>query len=191
VNSVPWFAGPGSDHLLVAPRSRGLLDAALGCVLPAGDALGVDAQQYIHAVARPVGDLRGGHSSVQPGGNRCVPQVVRAPGEQGRRFLAAEGRGASLVEDLEVGAVVEDAAAGTGEDAPVQGGGYFLRCSVRSATSSGWGGTGRVSPRGRCLSSRRSRADPLSVHQVPLRGSEFVRISSPQPWSGRLARFSG
>jgi len=54
------------------------------------------------------------------------------------------------------------------------------------ATSSGWRGTRRVSPRGRCLSSRRCRADPLSVHHVPLRGSELVRSSSPHPWSGRL-----
>src|SRR5262249_51619150 len=46
-------------------------------------------------------------------------------------------------------------------------GGYFFRCSLRSATSSGWRGTGRASPRGRCLSSRRWRAAPLSVHQVP------------------------
>src|SRR5205823_250422 len=76
--------------------------------------------QNVYAVARPVGDLRGGHSGVQPGGNRRVPQVVGAPGEQGRCFLAAEGRGAGLVEDLEVGPVIEDAAAGTGEDAPVR-----------------------------------------------------------------------
>jgi hypothetical protein len=48
-----------------------------------------------------------------------------------------------LVEDLEVGPVVEDAAAWARDD-PI---------------------------------SRRCRADPLPVHQVPLRGSALVRIS--------------
>ena len=101
---VPKFG----SLLLVVPRPRGFLDAALGFVLLAGDALGVDTQEYVDAVTRPVGDLRGGHSGVQPCGNRGVPQVTGAPGEQARCFLAAEGRGASLVEDLEVGPVIED-----------------------------------------------------------------------------------
>src|SRR5215472_4658680 len=91
VKYVPKFGGLAPDHLLVVPRPRGFLDAALGFVLLAGDALGVDTQQYVHAVARPVGCLGGGHSRVQPGGNRRVPQVVGAPGKQGRPFLAAEG----------------------------------------------------------------------------------------------------
>jgi hypothetical protein len=90
--------------------------------LLAGDALGVDPQQYVDAVACPLGYLRGGYSGVQPRRDCRVPQVVGAPGEQGRRFLAAEGGGASLVEDLEVGPVIEDAAARTGEDAPVRAG---------------------------------------------------------------------
>ena len=71
-------------------------------------------------MSRPLGDLRGRYSSVQPGGNGRVPQVVGAPGEQGRRFLAGERRSAGLMEDLKVGPVIEDAAVGTGEDAPVR-----------------------------------------------------------------------
>jgi len=112
----------GLDQLLVVPRPRSFLDAALGFVLLAGYALGVDAQQDVNAVSCPVGDLRGGHSGVQPGRNGGVPQVVGATGEQGCRFLAAEGRGASLVEDLEVGPVIEDAAARRGTPPPLPAG---------------------------------------------------------------------
>ena len=43
--------------------------------------------------------------------------------------MAGERRGAGLMEDLEVGPVIEDAAAGTSEDAPV-------RAWRRSRTSS-------------------------------------------------------
>jgi hypothetical protein len=145
----PKYGGSAPDHLLVVLGPRGFLDAALGFVLLAGDALDVDTQRYVHAVARPVGDLRGGHAGVQPRRYGRVSQVVGAPGKQGRRFLAAEGCGASLVEDLEVGPVVEDVAAGPVKMRPSGPGRYFLRCSLRSATKSGWMGTGRVSPRGR------------------------------------------
>jgi hypothetical protein len=40
--------------------SGGLFDAPLRLVLLAGDAFGVDPQQHVHAVARPLGDLGAG-----------------------------------------------------------------------------------------------------------------------------------
>src|SRR5262249_42759752 len=132
-NTCPSFARCRSSssgcpwHVLTLAGHGGFLDPALGFVLLPRDALGVDAQQDVDAVSCPLGDLRGGHTSVQPGGNGRVPQVVGAPGEQGRPFLAGERRGAGLMEDLEVGPVLEDAAPGTGEDAPVRAGRILLQ----------------------------------------------------------------
>ena len=82
------------------------------------------------------------------------------------------------------------AAAGAGEDEPaLVPAGTCGRARRRSATSSGWTGTTAGSRRGgRCLSSRRWWAAPLSVHRASVRGSALVRISSPHPCLGRLAR---
>ena len=59
--------------------AQGFVDAALGELVLAHDALGVDAQQDVHAVPGPLGHLRGIDAAVQPG----VPQVVggAGPGE--------------------------------------------------------------------------------------------------------------
>src|SRR5262249_8373452 len=79
---VPKFARCRSSssgrswHVLVLVGHGGFLDPALGLVLLPRDALCVDAQQDGDAVSCPLGDLRGGYSSVQPGGNGRVPQVV-------------------------------------------------------------------------------------------------------------------
>jgi len=61
---------PALDHLLTLGRPGGFLDPALGFVLLAGDALGVDPHQDLHAVARPLGDLGRGYPGVQPGRHR-------------------------------------------------------------------------------------------------------------------------
>ena len=66
--------------------ARGLVDAALGELVLARDALGVDAQQYVHAVPGPFGYLGGVDAAVQPGGQAGVPQVVWPPSE-GRGFF--------------------------------------------------------------------------------------------------------
>lgn len=108
------------DHLIVVLGSGGFLDAAFGFVLLAVDAPGIDPQQHVDAVTGPLSDLRCGHSGVQPGGDRRVPQIIGAPGQQRRPFLADEGGGAGLVEDLEVSPVVEEATAWAGEDAAVR-----------------------------------------------------------------------
>ena len=78
-NTCPSFAHRRSSsssrlwHVLVFVRHGGFLDPALGFVLLPRNALGVDTQQDVDAVACPLGDLRGGYSSIQPGGNGCVP----------------------------------------------------------------------------------------------------------------------
>src|SRR6516225_563510 len=116
--------GPG--HLLIVTRPSGLFDAALGLVLLAGDALGVDAQQHVHAVARPVGDLRSGYARVEPGRDGRVPQIVGASRQQRGGLAGSESSGTGLVEDQKVRPVVEDAAAWAGEDAPVRAGWELL-----------------------------------------------------------------
>jgi hypothetical protein len=45
--------------------------------LLAGDALGIDPQQDLHAVACPVGDLGRWYSSVEPPAGRFTAWVVR------------------------------------------------------------------------------------------------------------------
>src|SRR6516165_11399894 len=125
-NTCQSLAGPALDHLLAAAGHSGFLNPALGLVLLPGDALGVDPQQDVDAVASPLGDLRGGYSGVQPGGDRRVAEIVGAPGQQGCRLLAGEGRSAGLVEDQQVGPVIEDAPTRAGEDAPVRPGRELL-----------------------------------------------------------------
>jgi len=81
-NTCQSFAGPALDHLLVVPGPGRFFDAALGFGLLPGDALGVDTQQDVDAVASPLSYLRSGHPSVQPGGDCRMPQIVRALGQQ-------------------------------------------------------------------------------------------------------------
>ena len=61
--------------------AQGFVDAVLGELVLAHDALGVDAQQYVHAVPGPLGHLGGVDAAVQPGGQAGVPQVVWPPGK--------------------------------------------------------------------------------------------------------------
>jgi len=55
------------------------------------------------------------------------------------------------------------------------------RCSRSNSASSGQAGTGRLSPLARCLSWRRSRWSPSSVHPRPASGEASSNSSSPQP----------
>lgn len=50
-------------------------------LVAAVDALGVDTQQDVDAVAGPLGNLGGIDAGVQPGGQAGVAQVVGPPGE--------------------------------------------------------------------------------------------------------------
>jgi len=51
-------------------------DPALGELVLADDALGVDPQQHLDAVPGPFGDLGRVYAAVQPGGQAGVPEVV-------------------------------------------------------------------------------------------------------------------
>lgn len=75
--------GRGRSSRVVA---EGLGDAALGDFVLAVDALGVDAQQDLDAVAGPLGDLGRRDAGVEPAGQAGVPQVVDALGERRRRL---------------------------------------------------------------------------------------------------------
>ena len=52
----------------------------LGELVLADDALGLDPQQYVHAMAGPFGDLGGIDAAVQPRGQASAAQVVRPTG---------------------------------------------------------------------------------------------------------------
>lgn len=56
-------------------------DPALGDLVLAFEALGVDAQHDLDAVTSPFGDLGCGYSSVEPARQACVAKVVWAAGE--------------------------------------------------------------------------------------------------------------
>jgi hypothetical protein len=51
-------------------------------LLGVGEAFGVNAEEDGDAVVGPFGDLGGGDAGVEPGGQACVPQVVRALSER-------------------------------------------------------------------------------------------------------------
>ena len=78
---VPKPGGSALDHLLMVLGTGGFFNATFRFVLLPEDALGVDPQQDVHTVAGPSGDLRGWYPGVQPGGDRCMPQIVRALGQ--------------------------------------------------------------------------------------------------------------
>ena len=100
------------------PAAHRVLDAPLGLALLAGDALDVDPQQHVRAVACPVGDLGGGHAGVEPGRDGGVAQVVRPAHKLGGGVGLAERFAARGVEYLQVGPFRDDAAARAGEDPP-------------------------------------------------------------------------
>jgi hypothetical protein len=120
-------------------RHECLLDAALRLVLLTGDALGVDPQQHVHAVARPLGDLRSGHPRVEPGGYRRVAEVVGAPGQQ-RSGFAGGGRASSDSGTVPVLSQCTTAARSTGGSGAPRS--RSLNAQVRSArriSSTRWG----------------------------------------------------
>ncbi len=70
-------------HASLRPRSQAQADFwnPTGFYLVTGDALDVDPQQHVHAVARPLSDLESGHAGVQPSRHSRVLQVIGAPGQ--------------------------------------------------------------------------------------------------------------
>jgi hypothetical protein len=68
----PWTPLGGAQHDPLKPQITRLeqADPALGELVLARDALGVDAQQYVHAVPSPLGHLGGVDAAGQPYGRR-------------------------------------------------------------------------------------------------------------------------
>ena len=67
---------------LLSILAQGFADAALGELVLAHYALGVDPQQHVDAVPGPFGDLGRVDAAVQPRGEAGVPEVVGPPGER-------------------------------------------------------------------------------------------------------------
>ena len=120
-----------------------------------------------------------------------MPEIVGTPGQQRCGFAGGEGGSAGLVEDLEIGPVVEDPAPRAGEDAPVPAGRVLLDLVPQQLDQLGVDGYRAGLAARAVLEFTALAGGALSVHQVPLRGSELVSTSSPQPCSGRLARLPG
>ena|ERR1700683_379094 len=79
ITSVNFPEARPRKSLVVA---EGFFDAAAIDVVAPGDALGVDAEEDLDAVAGPFGDLGRFDAAVEPGGQAGVAQVVRPPGER-------------------------------------------------------------------------------------------------------------
>jgi hypothetical protein len=113
----PGVTGPGRPWAAIcaqyAPKlrlrlfqvSECLLDsAAHDRVLPV-HAPGVDLEQHLHRVPGPLGDLRGGYSSVEPCGDARVPECVgrraewRVPGVP-KRWARAVAVAGSVVDPV-------------------------------------------------------------------------------------------
>jgi hypothetical protein len=71
---------------------QGLADAALGELILAHHAPGIDPQEHIHAVPRPLGYLGRVDAAVEPCGQAGVPEVVRAQGERRGLLRGAQSR---------------------------------------------------------------------------------------------------
>jgi len=78
--------------LAMSVLAQRFTDAALGEFVLAHDALGIDPQQYVHAVSGPLGYLGRVDAAVEPRGQAGMAEVVRAPGERRGLLCCGEGR---------------------------------------------------------------------------------------------------
>jgi hypothetical protein len=119
---VPKFGAALVAVLLSLGRAHGILDAPLGRLLLAVDALGVDPQQDIDAVPGPLGDLRRCDPGVEPGRDGSVPERVGDHGQRRGSLPLGERLPASRVEDLQIDVLGDDSPARADEDpAPAPG----------------------------------------------------------------------
>ena len=98
---------------------KGVFDPLAADIFLAADAMHIDALQDVHAGARAGGDLGGRAAGVQPQGQGCVPQVVRAAGQWGGCLGGAERGLAGGMPDAAVDRFAERAAAGAAEQRAV------------------------------------------------------------------------
>jgi hypothetical protein len=70
--------------------TEGFSDPALGELVLACEALGVDPQQHVHTVTGSLRHLSGVDAAVQPRGQAGMPQIVRSPGKRRGLFGGTE-----------------------------------------------------------------------------------------------------
>jgi hypothetical protein len=76
--------GPGLETGPTSSKGKsaqGVVDLSVDVVLLAIDALGVDTEEYVNAVAGALGDLGGRDARIEPGRDGRVPQVI-GPGRE-------------------------------------------------------------------------------------------------------------
>jgi len=174
-----WWASCG-------PRARaeGLLDVLAGDLVAAGYAVGVDGEQYMHAVPGAGSDFSGRGAGGKPQRQRGMAKVVGAACRLGA-CLAWAGRGTGLVPDPAIEAFAERAAAGTLEQPPIFGAPEGPQVPAQEAGKLRGIGTVLMAPSGRCLRLRGSRGVPLPVQARADRGRDAVSVRCPQPREGR------
>jgi hypothetical protein len=100
-------------------------DPALGELVLADDALGVDPQQHVDAVPSPLRHLGRVHAAIEPRGQAAMPEVIRPPRERLCQLSLGEGHLARLDPRPPVGDRGQFAAAHSAEEATVGGGPDF------------------------------------------------------------------
>src|SRR5690242_8004533 len=97
--------------IVLVLAAEGTVDALVGGVGLAVDAVGVDLEQDGDAVPGAAGDLCSGHARIQGQGHTGVPQVVGPGGERGGVLGGSQRGGAGTGPHGAVGAVLDEPAA--------------------------------------------------------------------------------
>jgi len=164
---------------------EGGLDSLSQLFTVAIEALGVDLEEYLDGVSRPCSDIGCRHACIEPRRHSCVAQVVRsrASGDTATSSVNAFRRASRHTRLIVPLGSSEWLRSPTNRrpSVPVPNSALW-RCNI--SVSSGGHGTVRISPTVRCLSWRRSRFVPLSVHSRPAYGSATATWISPQPAAG-------
>src|ERR1022692_2001530 len=105
----------------VEVAAEGFFDAAAVDVVSPGDALGVNAQEHLDAVASPFGDLGRLDAAVEPGRQAGVAQVVGPPGKSRVRDRRGEREETGTLPGPAVDAFGQVAAAFAAEDPAIRG----------------------------------------------------------------------
>ena len=84
--------------LFMSVLAKRFEDPALGELVLAHDALGVDPKEDVHAVPGPLRYLRRVDAAIEPRGQASVPEIVRAPGERRGLLRGGEGYLAGLIQ---------------------------------------------------------------------------------------------
>jgi hypothetical protein len=122
-------------------------------------------------------------AAVQPSGQTGVPKVVWPPCERRGLLCGTQSRLARFGPGALVGDGGQFAAPDTAEETAIGGSAELVKMRVQKPRQLGMGGHDAAVPSARCLSCRRSRGLPSSVHSLPASGVAPRTCSSPQSWS--------